>query len=156
MLGLRAILIPLLGGALIGLSASLMLIFNGRVTGVSGILGGVVNAALDSLRGGTLRLRENLIAESWRWMFLWGLLSGGALIFWVGRPSLFVDGTEIGFTQTAIAGVLVGFGTLMGSGCTSGHGVCGISRLSLRSLVATVLFVLFGMITVRVSAWVAL
>lgn len=141
MIGARAILLPLLGGALIGLSVSLLLLFNGRIAGVSGILG----RALDRSR------------EAWRWSFLAGLLIGGLLMRALGSArgiDFFGDGSDVGLAMTVIAGLLVGFGTQLGSGCTSGHGVCGISRFSLRSLVATLVFIAAGVLTVAALRWV--
>jgi uncharacterized membrane protein YedE/YeeE len=124
---------PLLGGVLIGLSASLLLLLKGRVFGVSGILAGV----LSPKRGET----------AWRIAALAGLLVAGAL-FQIVSPELLVGETNGSASRYIIAGLLVGFGTQLGSGCTSGHGVCGISRLSPRSIVATVTFILVGMMMV--------
>lgn len=132
-----SILPPLLGGAIIGLAVSLMLLLNGRVTGISGIVGAV--------------LKPGTIDWKWRVLFVLGLISGGAVVRAVDSYrglNSFADLTDVGLLQTAIAGFLVGFGTLLGSGCTSGHGVCGISRLSPRSLVATVAFMAAGILTV--------
>ncbi|AFY00979.1 YeeE/YedE family protein [Bdellovibrio bacteriovorus] len=125
-----SILMALLGGALIGVAASIMLIFNGRVTGISGILNGFL--------GGVSAERL------WRGAFLLGLLVGG---FFMGllRPDLFLNTSARSLTLIVIAGLFVGFGTVMGSGCTSGHGVCGISRFSVRSILATVVFIVTGM-----------
>ena len=124
----------LIGGSLIGLSVTLMLLFNGRVTGISGILAaGLAN-----------RNREGL----WRWMFLLGLLGGGVFIQRL-QPELFVNVTDRSFLLVLIAGFLVGYGTVMGSGCTSGHGICGLSRFSIRSLIATISFMTFGFLTVQ-------
>jgi len=126
-------MMAMLGGALIGVAVSLMLLLNGRVTGISGIMGG----GLSSKPGD----------RSWRWFFVLGLLTGG-FILRAFRPELILQATLPSSTQAILAGVLVGFGTLLGNGCTSGHGVCGLSRFSLRSLVATVTFILAGMATV--------
>lgn len=124
-----------IGGALIGLSASLLLLFHGRVAGISGIVGGV----LQPKRG----------EVAWRLLFLVGLLVGGVVMLAL-RPSAFaMTITRSPFALIA-AGLLVGFGTRLGNGCTSGHGVCGISRLSPRSLVATVTFIGTGAIAVFV------
>jgi uncharacterized protein len=124
----------LAGGALIGLASALLLLTNGRIAGISGILGGA--------------LMPKAADFGWRLTFLLGLLAGGALIFVMpqrfdmqGLPSLL---------WVAVAGVIVGFGTRLGSGCTSGHGVCGISRGSPRSIVATLTFILTGGLTVFV------
>ena len=125
----------LLGGGLIGLSATLLLACNGRIAGISGI----VNGALGLTR-----------AETWCWFFLAGLIGGG-LIYTYGlgaRPT-----PSYGFSPLTmvLAGFLVGFGARMGGGCTSGHGVCGLGRLSLRSLVAVMVFMTTGFITVFVT-----
>jgi uncharacterized protein len=124
--------LPLLGGALIGIAVSLMLLFNGRVTGVSGI----VNGALKKPNGDV----------SWRWAFIFGLLAGGVLLGLM-RPEVFTNDLNRSVPVVVIAGLLVGYGTVMGSGCTSGHGICGIARLSPRSIVATLLFMAFGIVT---------
>lgn len=124
----------LLGGAIIGISVSLMLLFNGRVTGISGI----VNGILSPLKGDT----------AWRVLFVMGLFAGG-LALKVASPETLSIGALATETWTlVVAGLLVGFGTVMGSGCTSGHGVCGISRWSIRSLVATVIFIGAGVVAV--------
>lgn len=126
----------LIGGSIIGVAVSLMLIFNGRVTGISGIVSGV----LRPVKGDTL----------WRTLFLLGLLIGGFILKFV-RPESFESlSLNMGLGDYAIAGFLVGFGTLLGNGCTSGHGVCGNSRLSVRSMVATMTFILFGVISVAI------
>jgi uncharacterized membrane protein YedE/YeeE len=125
----------LLGGILIGLAVSLMLFLNGRVTGISGI----INGTLQPVKGDT----------QWRWFFVGGLFLGG-LTLRVLNPATLPAEFVSPPLATVIAGLLVGFGTIMGSGCTSGHGVCGISRLSPRSLVATLSFILAGMIAVFV------
>lgn len=129
---------PLLGGALIGLAVTLMLLFNGRVTGISGIL-------YSSLSRPT---QEGL----WRWLFLAGLLAAGAAVQ-VLRPELLINLSDRNMTAIILAGLLVGYGTVMGSGCTSGHGICGLSRLSVRSLAATVTFMLFGFIAAQVFVY---
>lgn len=125
----------LLGGVLIGASASLMLLAHGRVTGISGILGGLLQP-----RGGDL---------SWRAWFLGGLLLAG-LVGGMLAPEAFTFGIERSFGAVVVAGLLVGVGTRLGSGCTSGHGVCGLSRLSTRSLAATVTFMATGALAVWV------
>ena len=124
----------LIGGAIIGLAVSLMLVFNGRVTGISGIVSGVLSP------------RKNDI--SWRILFLLGLLTGGVLLRFI-QPEAFQNASNnMGLIDYAVAGLLVGFGTLLGNGCTSGHGVCGISRLSVRSIIATMVFITFGVLSV--------
>jgi uncharacterized membrane protein YedE/YeeE len=127
---------PILGGALIGTAATLMLLFNGRVTGISGILASSLGKpSQDGL---------------WRLTFLAGMVLGGYLMYSL-RPDLFTNITTRGSTSVVIAGLLVGYGTVMGSGCTSGHGICGISRLSVRSVMATATFMLFGFLTVQLA-----
>lgn len=124
----------LFGGALIGVAVTLMLLFNGRVTGISGILGS--------------SLSKPSRVGLWRWMFLAGLVIGGFFMHGL-RPDFFVNLSGRGLMAVAIAGLLVGYGTVMGSGCTSGHGICGISRLSIRSAIATVTFMFFGFLAVQ-------
>lgn len=121
------------GGALIGLAVTVMLFFNGRITGVSGIVA-------SSLARPT---RDSL----WRLLFIAGLIAGGFLIQ-VIRPDFFFNSSGRSSVAVIFAGLLVGYGTVMGSGCTSGHGICGVSRLSLRSVIATLTFMLFGFLTV--------
>ncbi|AUX41194.1 hypothetical protein SOCE26_026040 [Sorangium cellulosum] len=128
---------PLLGGALIGLSASLLLLFNGRVAGVSGILGGLL-------------VRKPGDA-AWRAAFLAGLLLGGLALVAV-HPGAFPPGAGgRSFGLVAAAGLLVGYGARLGNGCTSGHGVCGLSRLSVRSLAATAAFMATAAVTVALG-----
>ncbi len=125
----------LVGGSVLGLSATLLWVVNGRTAGVSGIIGGVV------------RPRRGEVG--WQAAFLLGLLLSG-LIGFALRPAAF--GTpELSAAGLVVAGLLVGAGTRLGSGCTSGHGVCGISRGSRRSLVATMVFMLSAVITVALS-----
>jgi uncharacterized membrane protein YedE/YeeE len=124
-----------LGGALIGLSAALLWITTGRIAGISGIVGGLAT-----------RSRSEI---GWRVAFLAGLVAAPLIVIAVvGAPSVTV---QAGRGTLIVAGLLVGFGTRLGGGCTSGHGVCGIARLSLRSIVATALFMLAAAITVFVS-----
>jgi uncharacterized protein len=121
------------GGVLIGISASLMLYLNGRVAGISGILNGLLIA-----RKGD---------RGWRASFIGGLLAGGFTLNLL-RPQSFAT-LETGSNWTIFfAGLLVGFGTVLGSGCTSGHGVCGVSRMSTRSIVATGVFMAAGFVAV--------
>lgn len=129
----------LLGGIILGLASALMLILFGRIMGISGIIG----TALERPKNDTL----------WRLVFIAGLISS-AVIF-----SPFVDiartvPTETNVWVVALAGLLVGYGTRLGSGCTSGHGICGISRLSVRSLVATGIFMASGIMTVAIMQFV--
>jgi uncharacterized protein len=119
----------LTGGILIGLSAAAMLFFNGKIAGISGILAGVLRPAKSD--------------TSWRLCFVGGLLAGG-LILRVLLPRSFEFGTIRSIGVLAIAGLLVGAGTRLANGCTSGHGVCGVARLSVRSILATVIFMATG------------
>ncbi len=123
----------LLGGALIGLAAAIMLILHGRIAGVSGIVGSLLKPT-DGERG-------------WRLAFIAGLIAGPALlhIFNGEWREITIDAE---MRMLIAGGLLVGFGTSLGSGCTSGHGVCGIARLSARSLVATAVFMFAGAATV--------
>jgi uncharacterized protein len=124
----------LIGGVLIGLAAGLLLLIHGKIAGVSGILGGLLQP-----RPGDI---------SWRAWFLGGLAGGGLLLalMW---PGAFGDvPADRSLPIVAAAGLLVGFGTRMGNGCTSGHGVCGLSRMAPRSIVATATFMAAGFITV--------
>lgn len=123
---------PLAGGIIIGLAASLMLVLNGRIAGVSGIFNGALKTP--SL--------ENL----WRVTFVLGLFFGG-LVLRAVYPEALQTTLKHSTLLLVIAGLLVGFGTVMGNGCTSGHGICGVSRLSRRSIAATVTFLIFGMLT---------
>lgn len=132
---LDTVLLPLVGGVLIGLSAVAMMAFLGRIAGISGIVSGLL-----SPRTGDV---------SWRALFAGGLLAGG-LVMWLLRPDAFAITVDRSWGAVVLAGLLVGFGTRLGSGCTSGHGVCGISRLSPRSLVATLTFMAAGVLTVFV------
>ncbi|HYG86540.1 MAG TPA: YeeE/YedE thiosulfate transporter family protein [Azospirillum sp.] len=122
----------LLGGALIGIAATLLLLLNGRLAGVSGIAGRL----LLSLRPGDV---------AWRVMFLLGLVVGAGAYGLVASPAIRIDAS---LPVVVLGGLLVGFGTQLGSGCTSGHGVCGIARLSPRSIIATLVFMICGGVTV--------
>jgi uncharacterized membrane protein YedE/YeeE len=125
----------LIGGALIGLAAVLLMLLNGRIAGVSGILGG----ALAREPGG-----------AWRVAFLAGLVAAPLLLGAVGDP-MPVPRMPASFAIIVAAGLLVGFGTRLGGGCTSGHGVCGIARLSPRSIVATLVFMATAMVVVAIT-----
>lgn len=130
---MNMVLLPLLGGILIGLAASLLLLFNGRVAGISGIVGGL----LPPERGDI----------GWRVAFVAGLVGGGLLLGGL-FPRVLGAPVVTGVAVPVVAGLLVGFGTRLGNGCTSGHGVCGLARGSLRSLVATLTFMATGALTV--------
>lgn len=122
----------LAGGVLIGLASVWLLAANGRIAGISGILHGLF-AQPPGDRG-------------WRVAFLAGLLAAGFLWSFVFQT----PNTNSGMGAIALAGLLVGFGTRLGGGCTSGHGVCGLGRLSLRSLVAVMVFMIMGMVATYV------
>lgn len=121
---------PLVGGLLIGTSVWLMLIGLGRVTGISGILATAMT---------------NPTKSAWRFAFLIGLVGGGLIFSRIFNVSAHNVASA---PWLMLAGLLVGFGTVLGNGCTSGHGVCGIGRLSIRSLVATIVFMASGIATV--------
>ncbi|MGC6535990.1 MAG: YeeE/YedE family protein [Candidatus Puniceispirillaceae bacterium] len=120
-----------IGGALIGLAAVLLMAFNGRIMGISGIAGSVITGASN---------------KSWRIAFIIGVLTGPVIYTMLAGP---VSITMVASMPVlALAGIIVGIGTSLGSGCTSGHGICGISRFSIRSIGATCVFVATGMMTV--------
>lgn len=123
----------LLGGALIGLSATLLLLGRGRIFGISGILAGTVQPQ----KGDWF----------WRFLILVGLVAGGLPVYWL-LPAKFTIPAGVEPVIPIVAGLLVGFGTQLGGGCTSGHGVCGMSRLSIRSIVATATFIVAGIVSV--------
>lgn len=125
----------LIGGILIGISAVLMLWLNGRIAGISGILGGLVFRQPGDW--------------GWRLSFVAGLVAGGG-VYALFFPAAVAPDSGLPGWMLVAGGVLVGFGTRMGSGCTSGHGVCGIGRFSLRSIAATGMFMLAGMVSVFV------
>jgi uncharacterized membrane protein YedE/YeeE len=123
-----------IGGIIIGLASALMLAGNGRIAGISGILGGLLQGSE---------------GRGWRASFLVGMLVGGVGLLLLrpqALPGTAVDSLPI----LAVAGLLVGFGTRMGGGCTSGHGICGLSRLSTRSMLATVMFMGMAIATLAI------
>jgi uncharacterized membrane protein YedE/YeeE len=126
----------LIGGVLIGVSASALLLFNGKIAGISGIFAGLLRPANDD--------------SAWRACFIGGLLVGGLILRGL-LPEAFDFGAVRSMGALTIAGLLVGFGTRLGNGCTSGHGVCGVARLSIRSIVATVTFMLTGAAVVYIA-----
>ncbi|ELA4928337.1 YeeE/YedE family protein [Vibrio vulnificus] len=131
----------LAGGILLGISALTMLLVNGKVAGISGILTGLL----------TPKSRD----FSWRLMFVIGMVSGGVLAVTFGAASASVALPTSG-VLIAAAGLLVGIGTRLGNGCTSGHGICGIGRLSKRSIVATAIFMAVAAMTVFVRLhWIS-
>ena len=122
----------LAGGVLIGVATAMFLLFNGRIAGISGILGGLLRPVAGDI--------------GWRMAFVWGLLVA-PLVYGLAAPLPTVH-IDADMTTLVVAGLLVGVGTRYGSGCTSGHGVCGLSQLSPRSMVATASFMLAGFVTV--------
>lgn len=131
----------IIGGLLIGIATAAWLWLYGRVTGISGIVGGLL-------------LKSPVGDRGWRAWYLAGLIGGALLYLWLAGHGLpgthFRVDLQTTWPVLVIAGFLVGFGTRLGHGCTSGHGICGISRLSRRSLVATATFMAFGFATVFV------
>ena len=122
----------LAGGVLIGVATAMFLLFNGRIAGISGILGGLLRPVAGDI--------------GWRMAFVLGMLVA-PLVYGLAAPLPTVR-IDAELTTLVVAGLLVGVGTRYGSGCTSGHGVCGLSRLSPRSMVATASFMLAGFVTV--------
>lgn len=120
-----------LGGLCIGMAAVLLFVFNGRIMGVSGIVSGALaRPSKDSW---------------WRFAFITGLVLGGWVYQWKYPVEVFINAS---LGELVVAGILVGFGTVIGGGCTSGHGICGIARLSRRSMAATAIFIAAGVLTV--------
>ncbi|MFB3923801.1 MAG: YeeE/YedE family protein [Terriglobia bacterium] len=123
----------MLGGALLGCAAGLVLLANGRVAGVSGMV--------------SCTLRPRAVDSSWQITFLLGLVAGGGLLAWIYPAALPVD-VVAPIQRMVGAGLLVGFGARLSGGCTSGHGLCGVGRLSGRGAVATLTFMTAGALTV--------
>ena len=125
-----------IGGALIGLSAVLLMLLTGRIAGISGIFGGLLNPGSTD--------------KGWRIAFIAGLILAPLLAGWIGygmpTPQL-----PTSWTVIIAAGLLVGFGSRLGGGCTSGHGICGVARLSTRSIAATAIFMLAAIATVAIT-----
>ena len=132
-LSLESFTLPLVGGLLLGASAMWLLLSVGRIAGISGVIWGALAGP----------------ERSWRWMFLIGLLLGGVITHFVIGKAL-PDPSRTPMWIVAVSGLLVGMGTRMGGGCTSGHGVCGLGQRSPRSAVATLTFMALGIITVAV------
>ncbi len=129
----------LIGGLLIGLATALMMLFNGRIAGISGIVGGL--------------LARNGSEVGWRAVFVVGLLLG-AFVYMLATGGALPVRVEASLPVMVVAGLLVGFGTSLGSGCTSGHGISGIARFSKRSIVATLMFMGAAIITVFLTSHV--
>jgi uncharacterized membrane protein YedE/YeeE len=125
-----------IGGALIGLSAVLLMLLTGRIAGISGIFGGLLNP--DSSDRG------------WRIAFIAGLILAPLLAGWIGH-AMPTPRLPSSWTVIIVAGLLVGFGARLGGGCTSGHGICGVARLSVRSIAATAIFMLAAIATVAIT-----
>jgi len=125
-----------IGGGLIGLSAVLLMLLTGRIAGISGILGGLLDFRSED--------------KDWRIAFIAGLIVAPLIAGWMGYG---MPPPELPASWAVIiaAGLLVGFGTRLGGGCTSGHGICGVARLSVRSIAATVVFMLAAIVTVAVT-----
>jgi uncharacterized protein len=123
------------GGILIGLAATLLLLYNGRIAGISGIMGGLISASKSEI--------------FWRLAFLSGIVIGAFLLNQI-KPDLYQPRENFPIGLLACGGFLVGFGTRMGNGCTSGHAVCGIARFSVRSIAATITFMASGFLTVYI------
>ena len=123
----------IIGGILIGIAAVILLLFNGKILGVSGIV--------------SRAIFKPVLQSIWSWVFLLGLILGAAVYRFIFPGQLMIV-IEASPPVLILAGLLVGFGTRLGSGCTSGHGICGIARFSKRSIVATGSFMFFGMMIV--------
>ena len=128
--------LAVVGGGLIGLASAALFVLNGRIAGVSGIFG-------------DLLLHRNSGQTAWRFAFVFGLVLGGGVVRAL-LPTVAEVSLRPGWLLLAVGGLLVGFGTRLGRGCTSGHGICGISRLSPRSVAATIVFMLSAIITVAI------
>lgn len=124
----------LIGGGIIGLASALLLFANGKIAGISGIIGGLFDAK----------------DKMWRGMFLTGLVVGGLVVV-LQTPSNTMFSWQPDYFRIVLAASLVGIGTAVGSGCTSGHGVCGISRFSKRSIIATITFMTTGFLTLWIG-----
>lgn len=124
----------LIGGIIVGLAATMLLWFNGRIAGISGIFNGMI----------TIRRKGDVL---WRALFILGMVAGGVAhqLFYLDEPTFEPLGAPI--WVLILGGLIVGYGTSMGSGCASGHGVCGLGRLSKRSLVAVLVFLSTGILT---------
>jgi uncharacterized membrane protein YedE/YeeE len=125
-----------IGGGLIGFSAVLLMLSTGRIAGISGIFGGLLDPGNND--------------KDWRIAFIAGLILAPVISGWIGYP-MPTPKMPASWTVIIAAGLLVGFGTRMGGGCTSGHGICGVARFSGRSIAATVIFMLAAIVTVAVT-----
>ena len=125
-----------IGGALIGLAAVLLMLFTGRIAGIAGITGGLISPRTDD--------------RAWRLAFIAGLIAAPLAAALLGH-AVAMPKMPGSFVTIAVAGLLVGFGTRLGNGCTSGHGICGIARLSPRSIAATLVFMIAAIIVVALT-----
>lgn len=123
---------PLIGGAILGLSSILLLIACGRIAGISGIVGSLLT---------------QISGNGWRWMFVIGLVLGPLL---VAPSGYLLPQVDASWWMMIVGGLLVGFGSSIGSGCTSGHGICGIGRLSMRSISSVIVFMVVAALSVFV------
>lgn len=137
---MEVIMMPLIGGILIGLASAILLKFLGRIAGISGIF----ESTLSKFK----------VENAWRYLFILGLIIGG-VIMKLAAPSFFDYSFEASPVKIIIAGLLVGYGTRLGGGCTSGHGVCGIPRFSTRSILGTIIFMLTGILTVYIEGLIS-
>lgn len=128
----------LFGGMLLGISATILMLFKGKVAGISGIVSGAIT--------------PSSVDKGWRIQFIIGLIAGGFLTNWLVQPEL--SGIPSHYSSSIVtmllAGLLVGLGTKLGNGCTSGHGICGMGRFSIRSTIATLTFMLVAAVTVYI------
>jgi uncharacterized membrane protein YedE/YeeE len=125
-----------IGGALIGLSAVMLMLLTGRIAGISGIFGGLLDFRSED--------------KGWRIAFIAGLMLAPVVAGWIGY-AMAPPQLPTGWTVIVAAGLLVGVGTRLGGGCTSGHGICGIARLSGRSIAATIIFMVTAIVTVALT-----
>jgi uncharacterized membrane protein YedE/YeeE len=125
-----------IGGGLIGLSAVLVMLLTGRIAGISGIFGGLLDPGNND--------------KGWRIAFIAGLILAPVISGWIGY-AMPIPKMPASWAVIIAAGLLVGFGTRLGGGCTSGHGICGVARLSDRSIAATIIFMLVAIVTVAVT-----
>ena len=125
-----------IGGALIGLSSVLLMLLTGRIAGISGIFAGLLNVRSED--------------KAWRIAFIAGLILVPVIAGWIGH-GMAAPKLPASWVVIVAAGLLVGFGTRLGDGCTSGHGICGIGRFSVRSIVATIVFMVTAIVTVAIT-----
>lgn len=124
----------LIGGSLIGLSCLILMLFNGRIAGISGIFSQLIFSKQ---------------RQKWQGLFVLGLISGPLIVYQVTNP--YPIAIELSWLLIALSGFCVGFGARLGAGCTSGHGICGMGRLSRRSIIATCVFMISAVLTVFVT-----